>query len=669
MTHRRWPSLDACLALAVALPLLLGPASATGADTSGGPIDLHNATPASQAARHSSAIALTAGGDTLLVVNPDSNSLTLVDTATRSPLAELPVGADPRTVAVDEGSGRAYVANRGSASVSVVDLAARQVITHVTVGQRPYGVVVSPDGTRLYVAEQGSDRIAVLDTARLQTIATVAVPDRPSGLAVTEDGRTLLVTHLLSNFITVLDEIEMVHMVYLPLILRGNLVDWGTGHTAPGYQGTTYQSTNLLIYRSTTIPLWPDSNLVQSIVLGSCPSSDDGSSPLECAYVPHTQSFSSNEKLTFETTVRPQVSLVDVTAREHLVGQHFDLGTLDLPGVGLPFDAALTPDGRELWVVNAASNDLTVVDLHARQLAAHIEVGDNPRGIVLSPDGAASYVNNSLAGTVSVIDAAAYTVTDIITVTDIPLPPVLLNGKRLFHTSDDPRMARAQWISCNTCHFEGGHDGRTWVFGFAGPRNTTGLLGMVETYPLRWSGEWDESADSEFANRKENFGSGLIEGEMNCALSPPDCVNRPPNQGRSYDLDCLAAFIDSLQVELSPSHAHGEPLSPAEDRGQELFNDPAIGCATCHPAPLYTDLQMHDVGTATEDERIGPAYDTPTLRGLYDSAPYFHDGSAATLYDTITRPSPGGEHDVRSLLSEDEMDDLIAFLKALPFDR
>jgi len=365
--------------------------------------------------------------------------------------------------------------------------------------------------------------------------------------------------------------------------------------------------------------------------------------------------------------VFPLVSLVDVASGEHLVGRQFDLGVLDPPGVGLPFDAAITPDGRELWVVNAASNDISVLNLETRQLTAHIEVEDNPRGIVLSPDAATIYVNNTLAGTVSVIDAQTYTVTTAITVTEIPLPPLMLQGKRLFHSSDDPRLAHAQWISCNTCHFDGEHDGRTWTFGFSGPRNTTSLLGMVETYPLRWSGEWDESADSEFAIRKENFGAGLIEGEMHCALVPADCVNQPPNQGRSNDLDALAAFLDSLQAPLSPGHAHGEPLNEAEQRGQVIFNDPDLGCSECHPPPLYTDHKTHDVGTATADEKIGPEFDTPTLRGLYDSAPYFHDGSAATLRDALTRPSPGREHDVSEALSENEIEDLIAFLLALPY--
>ena len=92
-----------------------------------------------------------------------------------------------------------------------------------------------------------------------------------------------------------------------------------------------------------------------------------------------------------------------------------------------------------------------------------------------------------------------------------------------------------------------------------------------------------------------------------------------------------------------------------------------VGCQECHPPPLYVDHLSHDVGTASADEKIGPAYDTPTLRGLYASAPYFHDGSAATLYEALTRPSPGSEHDVQGVLTGAEIQDLIAFLMALPY--
>jgi YVTN family beta-propeller protein len=604
--------------------------------------------------RSSSPIALTDGGAMLVVVNPDSNSLTLVDTTSHSVLAEVAVGIDPRTVAVDDSGRRAYVANRGSGSISVVDLAASQVVSEVSLGYRPYGVLVSPDGGILYAAVQGSDRVVILDTSTLEILSTLPVADRPSGLALSADGKTLYVTHLLSNTITVLP--ARVQTLYLPLILKSSqFIVHSTQDVPPGPDDPVSHLQSSV----SSIALFPDSNLIQSIVI----------SPDESvAYIPHTRSNSTNRALTFDTTVFPLISLIDLTAGQHLTGHQIDLGTLDPPGVGLPFDAAIAPDGQELWVTNAASNDLSVINLVDRHLASHIEVGDNPRGIIMSPDGSTAYVNNTLAGTVSVVDTTSYQVTDVLSVTELPLPPVLLNGKRLFHSSDDPRVSLAQWISCNTCHFEGEHDGRTWFFGFAGPRNTTSLLSMIQTYPLRWSGEWNESADSEFANRKENFGSGLVD-PMYCGLSPPDCVHQPPNQGRAYDLDSLALFLDSLEMSLSPGHAQGEPLTEAEQRGQAIYEDEELGCITCHPPPLYTDLENHDVGTATVDERIGPAYDTPTLRGLYDSAPYFHDGSAKTLHEALTRQTPGSEHDVSALLSKAQIQDLIAFLLALPFEQ
>ena len=70
---------------------------------------------------------------------------------------------------------------------------------------------------------------------------------------------------------------------------------------------------------------------------------------------------------------------------------------------------------------------------------------------------------------------------------------------------------------------------------------------MINTYPLRWSAEWDESADSEFAITEEQFGSGLLDGAIHPTFGEA-------NAGRSVPLDSLASFIDSLVIftELSP---------------------------------------------------------------------------------------------------------------------
>jgi len=576
--------------------------------------------------RSSSALALTSDNATLLVVNPDSNSISLVDTATLKLIAELRTGVDPHTVAVDEQGERAYVADRGSGTVTVINPAARTVVEQFPVGRRPYGMVLSKNGSRLYVAEQGADQVRVVDTSSKATLALLPSADRPSGLVLSENGKNLYVTHLLKPRVTKIK------------------VD-------PLPQAGAEPST-------TVIALWPDSNLVQAIILAP---------DLQFAYLPHTRSNSTNQALSFDTTVFPVVSAINLASGTLDAGRNIPLDTADRP-VGLPFAAAFTPDGKQVWVVNAASNNVSVINLESRKAAANIAVGDNPRGIVIAPDGRTAYVNNTLAGTVSVIDTASCSVTATVVVTSIPLPPLLLRGKRLFHSSADPRMSNLGWISCNTCHFEGEQDGRTWRFGFTGPRNTTSLLGMIRTYPLRWSGEWNESADSEFAIRKENFGTGLIEGEMHCTVSPADCAGGVPNQGCSHDLDALAAFMDSLQVPLSPNHAGREPLSKAEKRGKAVFNRPEFGCLTCHPPPLYTDQKKHNVGTTTADEKIGPDFDTPSLLGLYDSAPFFHDGRAATLAAALMLPTPGSEHDLRGRVTKRELQDLVAFLKALPFE-
>jgi YVTN family beta-propeller protein len=118
-----------------------GPGSAGGATTASGDV--------AHVKRSSSAIAITGDGQTLLVVNPDSNSLSIVEFDQPPAVTEITVGADPRTVAVSDDGTRAYTVNRAGNSVSVVDLTARQAIGEIAVGARPYGVVVSPDGRTL----------------------------------------------------------------------------------------------------------------------------------------------------------------------------------------------------------------------------------------------------------------------------------------------------------------------------------------------------------------------------------------------------------------------------------------------------------------------------------------------------------------------------------------
>jgi YVTN family beta-propeller protein len=505
----------------------------------------------------------------------------------------------------------------------------------------------------------GLDTVRFIRAGTFETLVSYPVHDRPYGLGFTPDGNSLLISHLLSGEITLLTVQPFTS--YLPIV-SNNLSPTSLA-TSQDLTTTTDQSLRFSSptgYTGLSIPTWDNVAPAPAVIVSASGTR---------AYLPQTMANGLGLNTQFDSTVFPKISVINLETNSHQSSEHISLPETDRP-VGLPWDAALTKNDKELWVVNAASNDISVVDISTPTLpsrTANIPVSDNPRGIVISPDGSTAYINNTLAGKVSVIDTQSYTVTDEITTTTIPLPPLLLEGKRLFHSSATPELAQAAWISCNTCHIETEHDGRTWMLHFLGDvppgekpiikRNTTSLLGMIETYPLRWSAEWDESADSEFSIRFEQFGKGLITGDMHPTLGDP-------NQGRSAKLDALAAFIDSLAV---PEWKHS--LTRAEARGKAIFESPTTGCQDCHPPQLYTDLQQHDVGTANApDEWFGAFIDTPTLRFLYDSAPYLHDGSARTLLEVLTSSNPNNEHGFTSHLTDQELIDLTTFLLALPFE-
>ena len=167
-----------------------------------------------------------------------------------------------------------------------------------------------------------------------------------------------------------------------------------------------------------------------------------------------------------------------------------------------------------------------------------------------------------------------------------------------------------------------------------------------------------EVRDFEFTIRELQAGTGLLEG--------PHPELGPPNTGRSADLDALAAFVESLQPKPSPFRLTDGTLTPEAARGQAVFHRADVGCAECHVPPLFTDFILHDIGTGNgPGELLGPAFDTPSLRGVWHTAPYLHDGRASTLRDVFIIHNPTDQHGQTTHLSEAEVHDLVAFLLSL----
>jgi len=551
------------------------------------------------------AVAVSPDGRIVVAVNPDSDSVTVLDAESLQILNEIPVGDDPRTLAIAPDSQSALVANHAGATLSLLDLSQLLEAGSYAVGSMPYGVVT--DGARAFVSELARGNVNVLNWSTGELLARITVAPFPTGLALSADRASLYVTHLFSGRVTLIDTRS--------LEVKANI--------------TTGASTNL------------------SQFVAISPNGDK-------AYLPQTRSNVTNTAMLFDSTVFPVVNVLDLGAFRLIVRERVTLDTADRP-VNMPFAVALSPDGKMLYLANAGSDDLSVIDLSTNQGVAHISVGANPRGIAITPDGTRVFVNNVLDGTLSVIDTGTLTVTETVTLTNIPLAAPILQGKRIFHSAAEPVLTTDNWISCATCHFDGMMDARTWLGFPDGPRNTPSLLGVAETLPMHWSGDLDELQDVEITIRDIQVGSGLVEGEAHDTLGSA-------HAGISPELDALAMYMAILEIPPSPYVANPVRLA----RGEAVFN--TLECQSCHPPPLYTDLQLHDVGTGDPAKEKnshgrGTNFDTPSLRALWLTAPYFHDGSASTLADALRA---GNEHNVAASLSATEIEDLVAFLLALP---
>jgi YVTN family beta-propeller protein len=505
-------------------------------------------------------------------------------------------------VTLSDDGNRAVVANRGDGSITVIDVLEQKATATIPLdGVLPYGVVMD-DNRTAYVSLQGSNQIVVVDITTGQITARIAVPPAPAGLAVWGD--FLYVTHFWSGQVT---------LVYLPQKRAVNTIATGL-----------------------------DTGLSQAIEL-------DITRGL--AYLPQTRSNAQNTSLTFDTVVFPVVNVLSLGGLTLERQSRITLDTADRP-VNMPFAAALDRFRSFLYVANAGSNSVSVIDLNTGLARASIEVGSNPRGLLLNKDNTTLFVHNVLDSTLSIVDTRQLARTDTLVISDAKIPVDRIIAQQLFYTAVDKRVSHNSWMSCANCHFDGMADGRVWQGFPDGPRRTPPLYRLLETAPYTWSGRWDELADAELKIRQLQAGTGLIEA---AELSP---AQGELHAGLSVDLDSLVAYLSTLEGPPTPKRFDAATVK----RGEGVFTQ--RGCAKCHVGTAATDLQTHDVGTGSSPlEKQGKAFDTPSLRWLWMGGPYFHDGSAATLRDVFSVP---GAHQLIQTVAPKDIDALIAYLLSLP---
>ena len=320
------------------------------------------------------------------------------------------------------------------------------------------------------------------------------------------------------------------------------------------------------------------------------------------------------------------------------------------------------------------SREVAVYDTQQGFQLTRLAVGRAPQGVAFSSNGRTLYVHNFMDRTLSRFD-----VTNLVAlhVTQAPLlgttplaaetlPANVLIGKQLFYDAQDDRLARDNYISCASCHNDGDGDGRVWdlsVFG-EGLRNTIDLRGRggMNNGPLHWTANFDEVQDFEGQIRALSGGTGLMsDAQFNTGTRSQPLGN--PKAGLSADLDALAAYVASLTSAPASPQRTGANFSAQAESGRLAFANRS--CGLCHMGPPFTDSapnSRHDVGTIHEGsgQRLGgplDGFDTPTLVGVWSSAPYLHDGSASTLAAAIAAHSgdtttPAERTQIAAFLSE-----------------
>ena len=217
--------------------------------------------------------------------------------------------------------------------------------------------------------------------------------------------------------------------------------------------------------------------------------------------------------------------------------------------------------------------------------------------------------------------------------------PAFVLGRALFHAAGDVRVAK-DGRACASCHPDGRDDALTWSTP-SGPRRTIALLRVADRAPLSWSG-----------------------GEKSLKRRILTTLQRLDGTGglRGAELDALASYV----AEILPPPARA-PRAADVLRGREIFTSREAACAGCHGGTLFTDDRAHDVNSKTPAD-LAAAFNTPSLRFVGGTAPYFHDGRYATLADLLSGGSGTGRADAMGHtqhLSPADLHALEAFLESL----
>lgn len=616
--------------------------------------------PTEVAPTRSSTLAFVPSRREVWVVNPDADTVAVINADRMERVAEVPVCDHPRTVAVK--GDVVAVACQDDGNVDLLDAGTRARRQRVPfgAGSRPFGVAADPRGDRFVVTLQDAGRVAVIgaDGAR---VGEAELGSDVRHIAVNAEGDALVPVWRGATAGATVYRVDLrdparprrVEALTLP---RQEDLDSDTDNSGvPGFLAALAFAPH---GRQAIVP-----SLKANIVTGRLRTRTD---------------------LTFQTTARAIFCEVDLDGPNGASQEswRYVFDDLDMASA-----VAYSTLGDRVYVAIEGSEVVIALDTAGFNVAGSLrDVGGAPQGLLVLPGTSQLWVQGFTSRTVRVFDVRDLStpparLASIDTTARETLTPQQLRGLQVFYAARDPRMSRTSYLSCASCHQDGEGDNLVWDFTqrAEGLRNTIPLDGRGGSAhgPMHWSANFDELQDFEHDIRNGQAGSGFL-SDMVFHTGTRDTTLGDPKAGLSEDLDALAAWVGSLtRFGVSPHRRDDDPAwRSAFARGEAVFR--AAGCGECHSGPRFTDSAfgagrapvLHDVGTIRpgSGQRLGApltGIDTPTLRGLWRTAPYLHDGSAATLREVLTARNSDERHGRTRGLSPAQLDDLETYLRAL----
>jgi YVTN family beta-propeller protein len=574
------------------------------------------------------ALAVSKDGKVVYVANADAREVAWVDIASGKVIRRIAVSNEPTGLAITPNGATLIVTCAAPRStVALLSAESGQRLAAIPAGHTAMSPIVSPDGKRLYVCNRFDNDVSVIDlTANRQTARVRAVRE-PVAAAVTPDGRAVLVAN------------------HLPF-----------ARTDDGYHGDVSPVVTVIDAKSlqtTAIELPHGAAGLRGICI-----TPDGRQ----AIVTHL--LSNFQKIPFRVDMGwinvNVVSIIDIGQRKVIRTSGMDEQD---SGAANPWDIVCTSDGKTLGVSLSGIHQVCLIERSvllseaARTMSPMIVAwpiypslgsslwrriplpGKGPRALAVS--GSKVFVAQYFSDDLAVIDADAGPDARV-RVIALGKSPQLTQQRRGELLFNDATICFQQWQSCASCHPDARMDALSWDLmndGVGNPKNTKSMLLAHQTPPAMAEGVRISAEDA------------VREGIRHILFS-----DRPEDEAAAID-----AYLKTLEPVPSPHRVDGH-LSPAAERGEKLFDSRRIGCARCHPAPFYTDLKLHNVGSRAVNER-SERFDTPTLIESWRTAPYLHDGRYLTVKELLLEGRHGLHRDQH--VSEQDLDDLVEFVLSL----